>query len=157
MKLINLRKLSELYLAYFNLWKRKWKIAFVFLNENTFTSTQSEWWLLDWTWLPLSTTTECSRNFAFSWLAFSLSLTDSKSIFSSSHLDYCSRIAGNASDQDVVALRRIILERVKSLNWQNYMQKKSETRWYWNTDEKYTKWNTWLQPHRPLRNEGLIN
>ena len=119
MKLINLRKLSELYLAYFNLWKTKWKIAFVFLNENTLISTQSEWWLLE-TWLPLSTTTECSRNFAFSRLAFSLSLTDSKGILSSSHLDYCSRIAGNASDQDATALRRKPLNNV---NWSHWIGK----------------------------------
>jgi len=50
-------------------------------------------------------------------LAFSLSLTESKCIFSSSLLDYCSRIAGNTSNQDVAVLRRITLERC-TLNWQ---------------------------------------
>ena len=43
---------------------------------------------------------------------------------SSSHLDYCSRIAGNRSNQGVAVLRRITLERC-TLNWQIYMNSKT--------------------------------
>ena len=80
-----------------------------------------------------SLTAECSRRFLFPKLAFSLNLTDSKSIVSFSHLDYCS------SNQDVAALRRVnTLERcnLKSLNWQLYRHAKEtgdkvilENRW----------------------------
>jgi len=55
---------------------------------------------------------------------------------SSSHLDYCSRIAGNASFQDVAVLRCITLERC-TLNWQVYMNSKEmEGKVILNTDEK---------------------
>ena len=131
----NIRSLPRLC----QLLKRKWKIAFFRLNESTVTSTQSEWLIVT----RLSTHTLYAlmasfvhyhwmqREVAFSRLAFSLSLTDSKSIISSSHLDYCSRIAGNTTNQDVAERCKL-----KSLNWQIYMQRKWETKWYWNTDEK---------------------
>lgn len=116
MKLINLRKLADLYLADFNLLKDKWKIALFSKQVHGYFDAQLKKKVLvtkllrdNWHLMLCKVSKVRFDGFLcrllmqqeFSRLAFALSLTDSKCIVSSSHLDYCSRIAGNTSNQDV--------------------------------------------------------